>query len=210
VKSARGDLNTDTLEKIESVYGLGFLESNERIQYIGKSTWGIRIASDAVDNRLGSANYNFVTDRGIRLVIKNEDEFVDDMVIGYDCISEIECNSGITKDSITVYTNEHYTINISKLSVNFQKEISDKQTKEPIIEFPSIKFRLRASVESGTSVSDIVSYITDRIQEAKETKEAVESQYSNLQDESNKLGSKNFNIPEPDSFSSVGKCEKKI
>lgn len=209
MKSARGDLNTDILEKIEFVYGLDFLESNEQIQYIGRSTWGVRITSDAVDDRLGSANYNLATDRGVRLVVKNEDEFVDDIVIDYDRINKIEYNSGITKDSIIIYTNENYTLNISKSNICFQKESSGKQTKEPIIESPSIKFRLRASVESGTSVEDIVSYIRDRIKEAKEAKEALESQYSKLNKMSRRLDSIQIEIAKPNSFDSVEGCERK-
>lgn len=170
VESARGNLDTDVLKKIEADYGLVFLEPDERIQYIGESTWGIRITSDAIDDRLGSANYSVVTDRGIRLVIKSGDDLVDDIVIGYDCIKKIEYNSGITKDSITLYTNEDRTLDVSELNISFQREVSDKQTKEPTIESPAIKFRLRASVQSGTSVDDIVSYIRDRVNGNKRAK----------------------------------------
>lgn len=209
VKSARGDLDTDILEKIESVYGLDFLQSNERIQYIGKSTWGIRITSDTVDDRLGSANYNFVTDRGIRLAIKNEDEFIHDIVIGYDRINEIEYNSGITKDSIIIHTDEVYKLDISKLNITFQSKFSDEQTKEAIIKSPSIKFRLRASAESGTSVDDIASYIKDRIKEDSCRRDRIETQYSKLNKESRRLDSKQIRIPKPDSFESVGRRERK-
>ena len=169
-ESARGDLDTDILKKIEADYGLEFFEPDERIQYIGESTWGIRITSDAIDDRLGSANYSVVTDRGIRLVIKSGDDLVDDIVIGYDCIKKIEYNSGITKDSITLHTNEDRTLDVSELNISFQREVSDKQTKEPTIESPAIKFRLRASVQSGTSVDDIVSYIRDRVNGNKRAK----------------------------------------
>ena len=75
VKSARGDLDTDILEKIESDYGLGFLEPDEQVQYIGHSLWGIRIKrTEYSDNKLGSKTMSLITDTGVRLIITNGED----------------------------------------------------------------------------------------------------------------------------------------
>ena len=208
VESARGDLYTGILEEIESDYGFGFLEPDEQIQYIGESSWGIRITSDAVDDKLGFGNYSVVTDRGVRLLIKkliDDIVIVDDIVIGYDCIKKIEYNSGITKDSITVHTSEDHTLDVSELNISFQREVSDKQIKEPTIESSAIKFRLRASVESGTSVDNIVSYIRRRVEDSERAKILSDELVSQVSD----LDHKEISVPSPQSFGSLQKCEEK-
>jgi len=202
VESARGDLDTDILEKIESDYGFGFLEPDEQLHYIGSSTQGVRISP--LDQKLNGKVISFITDIGVKLVLKNNKNTWDDILIGYKEVRNIEYNKGFLKESITITTKTHSSINKELKLGWLDSGWLGSVAGAPLERHLDIKFRLWASANSGSSIEAIVSYMESRIEQL-----PLEIKYDELVNQVSGIDHKEISVPSPQYFDSPEKCEEK-
>lgn len=208
-----GDLDTDKLEKLKSARGLKFIGGDERVQYLGHSIHGVAIRRNMndpkrySDEKLGKETLSLFTDRGIRLVVRGYEQEWDDIFVGYDCFNKVKYNKGFLKDSIVlkVPSDSSFKLDMRDKRGGVRNTFSRNFVKRPF----EIKFRLRATVDSGCQIDEIIDYVQLQMALRKNGLkgwDSTEDLYSRLHDRAMQLSIKQFEISKPDSFATRKEC----
>ena len=193
-KNARGDLDKKLLEEAFSEWELDtyLFEQEEDVQYLGKSSWGIRLIHDSINGRMGDKCLSVITDKRILFLFYGEsaagdanEKVYENLYLPFQDIKDIEYNDGLTKSSITLQSTKDFEFGVEDLS-------GDK-----VLTGPKLKFRFRSS-HSGANAKNISEYLQEKIRWP--PKDPLDKRYERISEQAEKLVGPRFDIPAPDEF----------
>jgi len=193
-KNARGDLDEKLLDEAFDEWDLDryLFEEEEDVQYLGKSSWGVRFIHDSLDMRMGDKCLSAITDKRILFVVYGElatgdanEKLYENLYLSFQDIEDIEYNDGLTKSSITLQSTGDFEF------------VAEDPSGDKLFKGIKLKFRFRSS-HSGTNAEEICDYLEEKIRDP--PKDPLEKRYERISKRAEKLVGSQFDVPDPDEF----------